>query len=89
MSYGELHGKPPYTFDHFTAHVREWQEERRHECEVRYLLQLQREQGRAAVVDFLNCKPVAARRARLVKDLNAALAAKRRGAIHRAQKGKA
>ena len=73
-----LHGTPPWTFDHFIAHVQAWQEEFRHQCEVRSLLQKMRLYGRRYVQDYLNSAPVAKRRARLVQDLNAAMAAQRK-----------
>ena len=75
---GNKHGTPPYTFDHYTAHVREWEEEYRHQCEVRYLMNMKRTHGRQWVVEYLNSKPVQGRRARLVNDLNAAMAAQRK-----------
>lgn len=73
-----LHGTPPWTFDHFIAHVQAWQEEFRHQCEVRWLMAQMRIHGRRWVQEFLNSAPVAKRRARLVQDLNAAMAAQRK-----------
>lgn len=64
--------------DQFTAHVCEWQEELRHEAEVRWLLGMQRIRGRRFVQEHLNHPAVKGRRARLVRDLNAAMAARRR-----------
>ena len=63
--------------DPFVAHVREWQEELRHEAEVRWLLGMQRIHGRRFVQEHLNHPAVRGRRARLVRDLNAAMAARR------------
>ena len=73
-----LHGTPPWTFDHFIAHVQAWQEEFRHQGEVRSLLQKMRVHGRKYVLECLNHPARAGRRARLVKDLNAAMAAQRK-----------
>lgn len=64
--------------DQFTAHVSEWQEELRHEAEVRWLLGMQRIHGRRWVQEHLNAPAVKGRRARLVRDLNAAMAARRK-----------
>ena len=65
-------------FDHFIAHVEEWREEIRHQCEVRWLLGMKRAHGREFVTDYLNRPAVAKRRERLRLDLNAAMAAARK-----------
>ncbi len=64
--------------DPFVAHVSEWQEELRHAAEVRWLLGMQRIHGRRWVQEHLNHPAVKGRRARLVRDLNAAMAARRK-----------
>ena len=63
--------------DRYTAHVAEWHEQRRHECEVRQLLAWLRQRGRRAVQEYLDAPAVAGRRERLRRSLNAALALER------------
>ena len=53
-------------------------EERRHQCEVRYLFQQAQQRGRAWVREYLDSPPVARRAERLRADLNKLAAEHRR-----------
>lgn len=59
--------------DPYAMHVEAYNEELRHQCEVKMLIEMKRKHGRAAVLEYLDNKHVKKRRERLAADLNKTL----------------